>query len=388
MLHISADPQGKFTVSAHGETWLECPAMIAVDANGEKDGDERFLPMMSYEQKTEEGKTTHIWRTHSNLWTKKEYVLEEAENAARFFVRVEGRGKVDALRFFGCHARYEAAEYLLPMANHADYSRNLRMITEPGVIELGYFTPPCYVYPLHIAGCAGWLGVGLAARAGQYNFHQFLYQNENQNRCGFEVPLYGQTTVDGAWESQSLLFVTGEDAYDVVHAAALCADLTRTAVLGESAGGCLAAALVTLPMGDPSFFKSAVLVNAITDLSDPRWGARIAEHSAHPLLKGKSTAEKIALLSPAQHISAQTCPTLLLHGEQDNVVFPFHSVKFHDLLNACGVKTELDFIADTSHAFLLAEYMQERHAPLYAASAAVAQIDAWLAGQKITKEAN
>ena len=217
-LLINANPKGGFTVSAHGETWLECPAMIAVDANGEKDSDERYLPMMSYEQKTEEGKTIHIWRTHSNLWAKKEYVLEEAENAARFFVRVEGRGKVDALRFFGCHARYEAAEYLLPVANHADYSRNLRMITEPGVIELGYFTPPCYVYPLHIAGCAGWLGVGLAARAGQYNFHQFLYQNENQNRCGFEVPLYGQTAVDGAWESQSLLFVTGEDAYDVVRA--------------------------------------------------------------------------------------------------------------------------------------------------------------------------
>ena len=56
-LLINANPKGGFTVSAHGETWLECPAMIAVDANGEKDSDERFLPMMSYEQKTEEGKT-------------------------------------------------------------------------------------------------------------------------------------------------------------------------------------------------------------------------------------------------------------------------------------------------------------------------------------------
>ena len=64
---INADARG-FHVIAHGETWLECPAMIAVDANGEKDSDERFLPMMSYEQKTEEGKTIHIWRTHSNLW--------------------------------------------------------------------------------------------------------------------------------------------------------------------------------------------------------------------------------------------------------------------------------------------------------------------------------
>ena len=52
--------------------------------------------------------------------------------------------------------------------------------------------------------------MGLAARAGQYNFHQFLYQHENQNGCGFEVPLYGQTAVDGAWESQNLLVETGE----------------------------------------------------------------------------------------------------------------------------------------------------------------------------------
>ena len=148
-------------------------------------------------------------------------------------------------------------------------------------------------------------------------------------------------------------------------------------MLGESAGGYLAAALITLPMGDLAFFKSAMLVNAITDLSDPRWGARIASRSAHPLLKEKSAAEKIALLSPTAHITTQTCPTLLLHGEQDGVVFPFHSLKFHDLLNACGVKTELDFIANTSHAFLLAEYMQERHTPLYAAGVAVKQIDAW-----------
>ena len=169
------------------------------------------------------------------------------------------------------------------------------------------------------------------------------------------------------------------------HATKLQIDLTHTAVLGESAGGYLAAALITLPMGDPAFFKSAVLVNAITDLSDPRWGARIAAHSAHPLLKEKSAAEKIALLSPVQHISAQTCPTLLLHGEQDGVVFPFHSLKFQDLLNACGVKTELDFIANTSHAFLLAEYMRERHTLLCAACVAVERIDAWLAELKEEK---
>ena len=87
------------------------------------------------------------------------------------------------------------------------------------------------------------------------------------------------------------------------------------------------------------------------------------------------------------HNTAQTCPTLMLHGEQDSVVFPFHSVKFHDLLNACNVETELDFIQDTNHAFLLAEYMQENHVSLQAAVTAAAQIDAWLDKQETKEEA-
>ena len=113
----------------------------------------------------------------------------------------------------------------------------------------------------------------------------------------------------------------------------------------------------------------------------PYWCRHIAAQSAPPLLKERSEAEKIALLSPTQHISPETCPTLMLHGEQDSVVYPFHSMKFYELLNACGVKTELDFIANTNHAFLLAEYMRELRAPLLAASAAFPQIDVWLEKQ-------
>ena len=113
----------------------------------------------------------------------------------------------------------------------------------------------------------------------------------------------------------------------------------------------------------------------------PYWCRHIAAQSAHPLLKERSEAEKIALLSSMQHISPETCPTLMLHGEQDSVVYPFHSMKFYDLLNACGVKTELDFIVNTNHAFLLAEYMRELRAPLLAASAACPQIDVWLEKQ-------
>ncbi len=207
--------QNGFSVHAFGETWFTCPAFIAVDANGQSDSDDRFVPVLGYEQKEQNGMTIHTWRTHSNLWKMKEYVLEVEENAARFYVRVEGKGTVDALRFCGGQMQYEAAGYMLPEANHADYIHNLRQTNESSTIGLFYFSPPCYVYPFYMQDCDGWVGVGLAARAGQYNFDQFLYRQSGRT-CGFELTLNGQTQVDGIWESQSLLFLAGNDGYDVV----------------------------------------------------------------------------------------------------------------------------------------------------------------------------
>lgn len=167
-------------------------------------------------------------------------------------------------------------------------------------------------------------------------------------------------------------------AYLGRHARELGVDLARAAVLGESAGGYLAAALTTLPLGQQAFFKAAVLVNAITDLSDPKWGQRAAVHSAHPLLEGKGRAEQIELLSPVAHLTGRTCPALLVHGEEDTVVSPLHSLKYHDRLEAAGVQAQLDLIEQTDHAFLLAEYARERGVSLRAASLAVRRIENWL----------
>ena len=213
-LSITAD-RDVFTVSAFGERWFTCPARIGVDGETALDRDEGFIPLRSLQtEKTDTG-LRYIWRTSSNLWQEKAYVLEVEDTYARFFVRVRGRGRVERLRFFDSGARTEAAGYVLPIANHADYQRNIRMINEPGVIELGYFVPPSYCYPFYMADVQGFMGVGLCAREGQYHFHEFLYRFEN-GRCAFEVPLYGHIDVDGAWESQSLIFLTGGDAYDVI----------------------------------------------------------------------------------------------------------------------------------------------------------------------------
>ena len=173
------------------------------------------------------------------------------------------------------------------------------------------------------------------------------------------------------------------DAADYLraHADELGIDRQRTAVLGESAGGYLAAALVTLPIRDHSFFKTAILANPITDLFDPRWGARVADESAHPVLSALSGPEKRALLSPVCHITEETCPTLLLHGACDGVVFPFHALKYHDLLAACGREARLELIENTGHAFMLAEYVLEGGRSLSALECGVRAIDEWLAAR-------
>jgi len=209
--------QNGFEIAAFGETWFRLPAAVCVHADGQTDADERFLPMKSLQATKIGEKTVYTWCTVSNLWSKKEYILEVAPAWARFYVRVEGEHLVDSLDFFGGRADYEASGYLLPVANHADYQTNLHIITDPATLELGYFTPPAYVYPFYMADCGGWLGVGLAAKEGDYNFHQFSYQPA-AGKCGFTLPLYGKTAVKGSWESQSLLFLPAADGYDAVKA--------------------------------------------------------------------------------------------------------------------------------------------------------------------------
>ncbi len=155
-------------------------------------------------------------------------------------------------------------------------------------------------------------------------------------------------------------------------------DRQRVVVLGESAGGYLAAALTTLPWRDRTCYRGAVLINAITDLTEPLWQRCVPQHSARTELAGCTLAEKTLLLSPVQHISGDTCPTLLLHGAADTVVLPYHAQKLYDLLRARGGKADLHWIADTDHAFMLAEYMQELHTPLHALTASLPGLDEWL----------
>ncbi len=61
-------------------------------------------------------------------------------------------------------------------------------------------------------------------------------------------------------------------------------------------------------------------------------------------------------MSPLFRITEDICPVVLIHGSDDGVVNPMHSVKFHDKLINMGKKCELHIISETPHAFLLYEY--------------------------------
>ncbi len=174
-------------------------------------------------------------------------------------------------------------------------------------------------------------------------------------------------------------------AYLKEHADEMGVDLERTAVLGESAGGYLAAAMVTLPWMDRDFFKAAIIVNGITDLTTPYWCTRLCPTSAHPRLKGLSFEEQKILMSCTSHITKDTCPTLLMHGTKDGAVPFFHSQKVHDLLQFADVPVRLDIMEDTNHAFLLAEYYQKLGKPLDALDIARQCMDEWLHEQHFMK---
>lgn len=147
------------------------------------------------------------------------------------------------------------------------------------------------------------------------------------------------------------------DCYDAVSRITASADkygldLDRAAVLGESAGGYLAAAFPTFTDKNPAIrFKAAVIVNGITDLTDMKWG------SFAPV------GADLKALSPLFGASDVSGDILLLHGAEDSVVDLRHSTDFYGAVGENSAHSaELHLIKGTNHAFLLAEYYPDRRA--------------------------
>lgn len=167
-------------------------------------------------------------------------------------------------------------------------------------------------------------------------------------------------------------------AYLVANSEKYGLDFSRSTVLGESAGGYLAAAISTFTYRCQPIFSQAILVNAITDLFDFQWNTYVPRISAHPLLNKLRDVERAHFLSPLYHISDATARILLIHGTEDSVVRARHSQSFYDEMMSRHKICELHWIEKAEHAFLLAEYMIEQKKSLTATTMGINIINTWL----------
>lgn len=134
-------------------------------------------------------------------------------------------------------------------------------------------------------------------------------------------------------------------------------DTKQVYILGESAGGHLAGLMATKYKRNGFQFKSAFLVNAITELvEDMEWNKRVPKNPTHEKLMGLSETECAKQLSPLYNICEDNCPVVLIHGCKDHCVNPIHSKSFYERMRGFSQECELHWIEDTDHAFLLAEY--------------------------------
>lgn len=142
------------------------------------------------------------------------------------------------------------------------------------------------------------------------------------------------------------------------HAAELGIDPQRIAVIGESAGGHLAACVGTLEgFDDPADdLKISARPDALV-LYDPL--TKFEESNFQKLFTHAPVADKTKLmrdLSPALQVHAGQPPAICIHGLADASVSPDNSRQFAAAMKQAGNRCDLVLLPETPHAFLIPNY--------------------------------
>lgn len=187
-------------------------------------------------------------------------------------------------------------------------------------------------------------------------------------------------------------------AWVITNGEAAGLDTTRLFILGESAGGYLAAILAhnidtraaaadcPLSLRERPPLMGAVAYFPIVDFTADDFqpvgfALGAALFGENPLLLGTGERERItqtlASIAAQRGIHARTPPFLLIHGEDDPIVPPSQSILLADALAAADVPNEVLLIPDAGHGFAA---QVERPAGAKAAQAALSFMRALLDG--------
>lgn len=137
-------------------------------------------------------------------------------------------------------------------------------------------------------------------------------------------------------------------------------DPQKVVAVGESAGGYLVTALITVMKNYDenrrSIPNAVVNCNGVVDLTGDFIYFVSKTPGDRPITVTEQLMEKARKFSPIFHIGGEMPPLLNLQGEQDRTVLPQITQEFHERYTQMGGKSEIVLWRDARHAFIVTGY--------------------------------